>query len=90
MGLLFFNNIIASIKIIFLNLPLGFSSPISTFLFNKGILFKGHLVNNFAPCSDLSIYNLLAMTIGFVCEAYIQKYFNIWRLYPIRIPFQTF
>lgn len=89
-GLLFFNNIIASIKIIFLSFSFYFCSSTDTFHFNKGVLFKSHLINNFIPCSDLSMYGLFTMTICFVCEAQIWRCFDIQGLYLIRILFQTF
>ena len=89
-GLSFFNNIVASVEIIFLSLSLGLGSPAGAFLFNNGVLSKGHLVKNFAPCSDLSMYSSLAMTTCFVCEAQIQRCFDVSGLYPMRIPFQTF
>ena len=68
-GLSFFNNIVAFVKIIFLGLPLGLCFSAGAFLFNESILSKSHLVNNFAPCSDLSTYGLLAMTTHFVYGA---------------------
>ena len=70
-GILFFNNIVAFVEIIFLCLLLGFGSPANTFLFNKSVLSKGYLVNNFVLCSDLSMYGLLAMSTYFVCGAQI-------------------
>lgn len=68
-GLSFFNNIVTSVEIIFLGLPLGLGFPAGAFFFNDGVLSKDHLVNNFAPCSNSLMYGLLAMTICFVCGA---------------------
>ena len=85
MGLSFFNNIVASVEIIFLGLFLGLGSLAGAFLFNESILSKSHLVNNFAPCSDLSLYGSLAMTTCFVCGAQIQKCFDVLGLYSMRI-----
>ena len=86
-GLSFFNNIIASVEIIFLGLPLGLGSPAGAFLFNNNVSSKGYLVNNFATCFDLSMYGSLAMTTCFICEAQIQRCFDVLGLYPMRIPF---
>lgn len=88
--LLFFNNIVLSVEIIFLGFLLGLGSLADAFFFNNGILSKGHLVNNFVPCSDLSIYSLLVINICFVCRSQIQRCFNILQLYSIKILFQTF
>ena len=89
-GLLFINNIVTFIEIIFLGLLFGLGFPTDAFFFNKGISSKGHLVINFALCSDSLMYSLLAMTTCFVCGAQIQKSFDVSGLYPIRIPSQTF
>lgn len=81
--------IVASIEIIFHDLPLGFDFPISTFLFIKSVSSKDHLVNSFALFSNLLIYSLLATTTYFVCRAQIQKFFEILGLYPMKIPSKT-
>lgn len=88
--MLFFNNIIVSVEIIFFCLFQGLNSPANTFFFNKSISSKGHLVNNFVPYSDLSMYDLLAITTYFVYRVQIQRCFDVERLYPMRILFQTF
>ena len=89
-GLLFFNNIIVSVEIIFLGFLFGLGSPAGAFHFSKNVSSKGHLVNNFALRSDLSMYGSLTMTTCFVCEAQIWRCFDVSGLYPIRILSQTF
>lgn len=90
MGLSFFNNNLVFVEIIFLSRPLSLGSPIGAFLFNKSVLSKSHLVNNFASYSNLSIYSLLIMTTYFVCKDQIQKCFDVLGLYLMRIPSQPF
>lgn len=68
MGLLLFNNIVASIEIIFWDLLLGFNFYASTLFLNKSDLFKDHFTDSITLYSSLVIYGLFAMTIYFVWE----------------------
>lgn len=73
----------------FCGLPLGLGSLAGAIYFAV-FIFNSYLANNFAFCSDLLIYGLLTMTTYFIWGAHIRKYLVISRLYPIKIPFQTF
>lgn len=63
--------IVASMGCTFCGLLLDLGSPASAFLFAKDVSSMGHLVNSFAPFSDLLIYGSFAITICFVCRTQI-------------------
>lgn len=68
-GPLFFGNIVVFIKIIFRGFSLGRDSAASVFFFSEDALSNGHLINSFAPYSDLPTYNSLTMITYFVWGA---------------------
>lgn len=80
----------AFIVVILRGLPLDCGSPTGVFLFGRIDVSKSHSINNFAPCSDLSIYGSLAIITCFVYGAQTQKCFAILGLYPMSISFQIF
>ena len=65
-GMSFFDNIIASVGIIFWSLPLGFGSSVGAFFFSEDVSSNGYFINSFAPFSDSSMYGLLAMITCFI------------------------
>ncbi len=80
----------ASVVVILRGLPLDHGFSAGAIFFDRIDAFKSHSINNFARCSDLSIYGSLAIITYFVCGAQIRKCFAILGLYSISISFQTF
>lgn len=77
---------------IYLDLFQDLSSLVRAFYFVFKInitILTGHFSSNFAPCFDLSMYDLLAIITCFILRVQMQKYFIILLLFLINISSYT-